>query len=124
MNLRKAASNWQGLWSGIAALGIFFGLPYVIEWAFPTDTGFAPGAYVQVLALAFVFFFGGSFAAWLLYAMDFKAFDSELDKRTVCNLYESIQNPAVKLCTLILPYFLLLCYFTVCLVVAGMLVLF
>lgn len=110
------AENVQGLVALLIAVGVFAGTPYLVATVWPgiADEGITSApACLHAVSLVLVLFFVGVFASWASFQLDWKGFDKFTLAKDVAALIAEIKNPALKLCVIFAPYFLLLGWFAV-----------
>jgi hypothetical protein len=113
----KFLKEQRGLLALITAL-LIFGLnsPLIrFLWPGEKDPGLVPGSYLSLLVLACVIYFLGVGVAWMAYEFDFWPIDKNYDQLET-DFHEL--TPIHKILCAFIPFFLLLAWFLVALMVA------
>jgi len=102
----------QGLVAMALATLLFAASPYIINSIWPLDPGVMPGSYFAIVSLAAVLFFSGTYFTWASFQLDFWELDKHWSK--IKEYFEDLSS-IQKICTLIVPFFVLLAFYAFCL---------
>lgn len=108
---------WKGLSALILAALVFLGSPYLLRWLDPTAGAFDVG-YLQRPVMALVYFLFATFAAWVVFQIDWPDADRWIDSEAKENSFKadfnSLSGPT-KIGVSLYVFTILLAAFLLCL---------